>query len=277
MKRFALPIGVITALVIAVLFALNSGRDKNIEPTLVENTEVVVALPEPTNDEESSAEENQEKIQKKNKVNEIIKASADPKNLSEEFIENIVTGENVPEGYYDELLADGYTFNNPKPIPEEWITETAGEGYPATIDWEMAYNQLPESYILPGKFYSNTNVIPDYMYGHSKRVITIDILDSNISFLDKISFTEWFNINYGYNFNFITPMKSYNSGKDFWQILITDGEINDLIQLKQDMESRYSLSVQYNTTDHPKYRGTEELERLNKAARSSKLFKIRKD
>lgn len=277
MKKFALPMGVITALVIAVLFALNSGRDKNTEPTLVENTEVVVALPEPTNDEESSAEENQEKIQKKNKVNEIIKASADPKNLSEEFIENIVTGENVPEGYYDEVLVDGYTFNNPKPLPEEWITETAGEDYPATIDWKMVYNQLPESYILPGKIYSSTNIIPEYMYGHSKRVITIDLRKASLNFSDKTKFTEWLNTHYGYKFYFIEYIKGYNTNKGIWQILITEGEIDDLIQFKSDLVNSYSATTEYDTVDHPKYRGTEELERLNKAASNSKLFKIRKD
>ena len=63
------------------------------------------------------------------------KNKSEAKEEKEKVVINTITGENVPEGFYDEILADGYTYNNPKPIPENWIIEPAGDGYPATIDY----------------------------------------------------------------------------------------------------------------------------------------------
>ena len=63
------------------------------------------------------------------------KNKSEVKEEKEKVVINTITGENVPEGFYDEILADGYTYNNPKPIPENWIIEPEGDGYPATIDY----------------------------------------------------------------------------------------------------------------------------------------------
>lgn len=80
------------------------------------------------------------------------------------------TGE-VPEGFYDTKLADGYTYNNPQPIQDDWIVKPAGDGYPATVD----ERKLSDSWVVPKykEIYSETYQNPWAAYGFNYRHILI--------------------------------------------------------------------------------------------------------
>ena len=173
----------------------------------------------------------------------------------EKVVINTVTGENVPEGFYDETLADGYTYNNPKPINEEWIMVEAGDNYPATIRDPITYwNQgdlPPESWNIPnylGKEYDGTNFDDaKFMYGTMKRFITIKFLDNQTKPQSKEEFTQWFSQNYGYNFVFYQQYKdsALNTGKTAWRILVIDAtvdKINNIYMSLNKQPQRFSIS-----------------------------------
>ncbi len=204
------------------------------------------------------------------KINE-NKNKSEAKEEKEKVVINTITGENVPEGFYDEVLADGYTYNNPKPIPESWIMKPAGDGYPATIDYYKFFDEASESQTLPGKIGSKTE-IPDYMYGYSQRAITISFKNGNGNLHNKSEFTNWFNDNFDLNFSFLTVNKSYNYGGWLWGIYITEGDLQDIKNIQSKISNSYDVRVTNFSLYLLKYRGTKELEKFREVNKNSGLF-----
>lgn len=185
----------------------------------------------------------------------LIDQKQNTSNEEQSIIINTITGENVPEGFYDEVLADGYTYNNPKPINEEWIMVKAGDNYPATIRDPIKYwNQgdlPPESWNIPnylGKEYDGTNFDDaKFMYGTMKRFITIKFLDDQTKPKSKEEFTQWFSQNFGYDFIFYQQKVSseVNTGRTAWRILVLDATVDNInniyISLNEEQE-HFSIS-----------------------------------
>ena len=188
-----------------------------------------------------------------------------------QVIINAYTGENVPIWFYDKVLADGYTYNNPKPIPESWIMEPAGDGYPATIDYYKFFDEASESQTLPGKIGSKT-AIPDYMYGYSARTLNISFRTKPDSISSKADFTKWFKDNYDLDFLYLTMSKAQNYGGRLWSIYVTEGELDDIKTIQSDIISNYHVRVTNLSLYLPIYRWTDELEKFREINKSSGLF-----
>lgn len=193
-------------------------------------------------------------------------------NEEESIVINAYTGENVPEGFYDEVLADGYTYNNPKPIPESWIIEPAGDGYPATIDYYKFFDEASESQTLPGSIGSKT-AIPDYMYGYSPRTLDISFRTKPDSVSSKADFAKWFKDNYDLDFLYVTMNNSHNYGGRLWSIYVTEGDLQDIKTIQSEISSNYHVRVTNLSLYLPKYRGTDELKNyINIDNSSYRLF-----
>jgi hypothetical protein len=201
----------------------------------------------------------------------LIDQKQNTSNEEESIIINTITGENVPEGFYDQVLADGFTYNNPKPIPESWIIEPAGDGYPGTIDYYKFFDEASESQTLPGKIGSKT-AIPDYMYGYSPRTLDISFRTKPDSVSSKADFAKWFKDNYGLDFLYVTMNDSHNYGGKLWSIYITEGELEDIKNVQSDIISNYHVRVTNLSLYLKKYRGTDELENFREINKNSGLF-----
>ena len=253
------PIVIVSIVILLGLgyFAWQSNQVSDVNNTGTESqTEVTNIVNDSSNNLDVKIDENKNK--------------SEAKEGKEKVVINTVTGENVPEGFYDEVLADGYTYNNPKPIPESWIIEPAGEGYPATIDYYKFFNEASESQTLPGKIGSKT-AIPDYMYGYSQRAIYISFKSMN--FENKNDFSKWFNDKYNVSFVFINQSNLSNQGGKGWAIFIND-ELNfsELNTLVNDMKSEDIAYIFNKSLYLLKYRGTDELEKFREINKNSGLF-----
>ena len=256
MKKLLL-ISLIVILLGLGYFAWQSNQVSNVNnPETKSQTEVINIVNDSSNNLDVKIDENKNK--------------SEAKEGKEKVVINTVTGENVPEGFYDEILADGYTYNNPKPIPENWIIESAGDGYPATIDYYKFFDEASESQTLPGKIGSKT-AIPDYMYGYSQRAIYISF--KSINFEKKNDFSKWFNDKYNVSFVFIKQSNLSNQGGKSWAIFIND-ELNfsELNTLVNDMKSEDIAYIFNKSLYLPKYRGTDELKKFREINKNSGLF-----
>ena len=256
MKKFALPMGVLAILIAGVLLLMN--QKEEVVPTADKEKVVSDVQTEDDNISEVIINKKTSKVSSKEVNNE------------KKYI-NTITGENVPAGFYDEILADSYTYNNPKPIPEEWITKPAEDDYPATIDYYKFIDEASESQTLPGTIGSKT-LIPDYMYGYSGHSINIYFSKKYDKISNKSDFTNWFSNNYSLNFQFIQKNKSYNWGGQLWSIYITEGDVNDIKSIMSDIKKNYDVDINHISLYLPKYRHTEELKRLKKTDSNARIF-----
>jgi hypothetical protein len=203
MKKFALPIGVLAILIAGTLFFIN--QKEEVVPAadneiVVSDTQTEDAKVSDVNGEEGQNVEEATKVDSE-EVNEIKEVN------NEKVIINPITGESHPASYYDEVLADGYTYNNPAPIPEDWIIKPATDEYPATLDYDTIYDNLPESYLLPGNTSGMFSMVPKYMHGYGPRIL---FLRNEDGFANKTNFLDWLRQYTDSNIYFVAESK-YNN------------------------------------------------------------------
>lgn len=193
----------------------------------------------------------------KNKSNkeEIEKVTISSK--SHEIV-NPITGETHPASYYDEILADGYTYNNPAPIPENWIIEPATDEYPATLDYDKLKDTLPESYIHNGRITKHFTMVPDYMIGYNPRIL---LLNTEQKFATKKDFLNWLSNYIDSDIYFISESEFDNkNGGTNWNIFIKSSNIEDVYNSYDNLTKEEKLYMRVSSFYLPKYKGTKELE-----------------
>ncbi len=134
---------------------------------------------------------------------------------------DIQTGHNIPEGCFDRITEDGYSYNSPKPIQEDWITEPAWEWYPATVD----KINLTSSRVVP-------RWCKIYQINSDK---TSDINWLNLRFFRYIKESNWFSKK-----DFSIWLKNYTNlefvfAKEYWEkysILITGWKLDEVREIK---------------------------------------------
>ena len=241
MKKFALPMGVLAIIIAGVLFFMN--QQEEVIPAA--DNEIVVS---DTQAEDSKV--SQVSSEKKQTNVKSAKVDSDEVNEKKELdnkkvIVNTITGENVPEGFYDEVLEDGYTYNNPKPLEEAEIF------FPATLDFPktIKFNPLSTSYFVPnypGQKYLGNYENTEYMYGTNYRVLDIEFNNPASKASNKSDFTKWAT-QYGIEFIFIQYDKSsyLNTGATGWRILVTNFDINTLKKTIENINNEEVVEANY--------------------------------
>jgi len=196
----------------------------------------------------------------KNK-NTITKEEEKDKNIvsskSHEIV-NPITGEVHPASYYDEVLADGYTYNNPAPIPDDWVIESATDKYPATLDYEKIRATVSESYLLPGKISTMFSMVPEHMHGYTPRIL---FLRNENGFNTKKDFLTWLSQYTDSDIYFISESKYNNrDGGKTWNIFMMEKNMNAIYDTYFRIKSDVMVSVRPWNQYLPQYRGTKKLQ-----------------
>jgi hypothetical protein len=230
------------AIIIAGVLAFINQKEKIIPAA---DNEIVVS---DTQTEDAKVSEVSKETEKTNERSAKVDSGevSEAKELNnEKVIINTLTGENVPAGFYDKILADGYTYNNPKPIEEAEVF------FPATLDFPktIKFNPLSTSYFVPnypGQKYLGNYKNTEYMYGTNYRILDIGFNDSLSKVFSKSEFTKWIN-QYGIDFLFVQQYKSsdLNTGRTGWKILVINLEINTLKETIKNINNKGVVKIDY--------------------------------
>jgi len=241
MKRFALPMGGLVILIAGVLFFIN--QKEEVVPTA--DNEIVVSNVQTEGDNVSEVSREAEKTNEKSAKVDSGEVSEAKEVNNEKVIINTLTGDNVPAGFYDEVLEDDYTYNNPKPLEEAEIF------FPATLDFPktIKFNPLSTSYFVPnypGQKYLGNYENTEYMYGTNYRVLDIEFNNPASKASNKSDFTKWAT-QYGIEFIFIQYDKSsyLNTGATGWRILVTNFDINTLKKTIENINNEEVVEANY--------------------------------
>jgi hypothetical protein len=241
MKKFALPMGVLAILIAGLLFFTN--QQEEVIPTV--GNEIVVSDTQTEDAKVSKVSKETEKTNEKSAKVDSGEVSEAKEVNNEKVIINTLTGDNVPAGFYDEVLEDDYTYNNPKPLEEAEIF------FPATLDFPktIKFNPLSTSYLVPnypGQKYLGNYKNTEYMYGTNYRILDIEFNNPASKASNKSDFTKWAN-QYGIEFIFIQQYKSsdLNRGKTSWKILVTNFNINTLKETIGNINNEGIVEIDY--------------------------------
>ncbi len=254
MKRFALPMGGLVILIAGVLFFIN--QKEEVVPTA--DNEIVVSNVQTEGDNVSEVSREAEKTNEKSAKVDSGEVSEAKEVNNEKVIINPITGETHPVGFYDKVLEDGYTYNNPAPIPEDWIIEPATDEYPATLDYDTIYDNLPESYLLPGNTSGMFSMVPKHMHGYSPRVL---FLRNKNGFTNRTEFLNWLSQYTDSDIYFVAESKFNNrDGGRNWNIFIREGNMDTIYNSYSLLKQEENISIRISNPYLPQYRGTKELE-----------------
>ena len=222
----------------------NTGTESQAElPNIVNDSSNNLDVKIDENKNKSEAKEEKEKDIISSKSNEIV---------------NPITGEIQPASYYDEVLADSYTYNNFAPIPEDWIIEPATDEYPATLDYEKMRATVSESYLLPGKISTMFSMVPEYMHGYTPRIL---FFRNENGFNNKKEFLTWLSQYTNSDIYFISESKYNNrDGGKNWNIFITENDMEAIYDTYSRIKSDTMVSIRPWNQYLPQYRGTKELQ-----------------
>lgn len=246
MKKLVIPVSILSLVAVGIILSLPKDEVET------ENTQIVQT-------------QNKEEIENKNKNTssqeqekpvepEIVTTAS----TSTGEIVNPITGESHPASYYDEVLADGYTYNNPAPIPEDWIIEPATDEYPATLDYDTIYDNLPESYLLPGNTSGMFSMVPKHMHGYSPRVL---FLRNKNGFINKTEFLDWLSQYTDSDIYFVAESEYNNrDGGRNWNIFIKEGSMDTIYNSYSLLTQQEDISIRMSNPYLPQYRGTKELQ-----------------
>lgn len=249
------PIVIVSIIILLGLgyFAWQSNQVSDVNNTEAKSqTEVTNIVNDSSNNLDVKIDENKNKSEaKEGKEKDIISSK------SHEIV-NPITGETHPTSYYDEVLADGYTYNNPAPIPEDWIIEPATDEYPATLDYDKLKDALSESYIHNGRITKHFTMVPEYMVGYNPRIL---LIYSKNGFDTKRDFVSWISQYTDANISFVSESGSQiRDGAKNWGILIHDSKVSDSYNLYTRLTTDTTLSIRVSSFYLPQYRGTKELQ-----------------
>jgi len=160
-------------------------------------------------------------------------------------------------------LADGYTYNNPKPFDISIVTQNDNPYVPGYITEDQVKN-LSESWLVPN--YPSEEYTGDFMYkytmGTNYHEINIGFpYGSELAMMEgKEAFTKWFQSEYGYDFVFVRYRNYTNSSKlnkyRYWNILITGENLHTIKLLSSNLEEEFSAGGSNSHYNLHKYRGT---------------------
>lgn len=255
MKKFALPIGVLAILIAGVLFFMN--QKEEVVPTT--NNEKVVSDVQ-TEGDNNVSEVSREEEQNNKEVTKVasVEVNETKEVNNEKVIINPITGKTHPASYYDEVLVDGYTYNNPAPIPEDWIIEPATDEYPATLDYEKMRATVSESYLLPGRISTMFSMVPEHMHGYTPRIL---FLRNKDGFTNKTEFLEWLRQYTDSDIYFVAQSKYNNrGGGKNWNIFIKEGSMDSIFDSYSKLKTDSMVSMRAWNQYLPQYRGTKELQ-----------------
>jgi hypothetical protein len=160
-------------------------------------------------------------------------------------IVNTITGENVPEGFYDEVLSDGFTYNNPKPLDLSLVIPNENPNVPGHINEKDYYANISASQLVPDyplNSFDGTRNSVKYVgatnYHHMN--ISFDYRDPDNFPIGKEAFTKWFQGKYGKDFVFTG--KNNFPNEDFpreshFSIIVFGGDINEMKQIGSDLDN----------------------------------------
>jgi len=249
------PIVIVSIVILLGLgyFAWQSNQVSNVNnPETKPQSEVTNIVNDSSNNLDVKIDENKNKSEvKEEKEKDIISSKSNE-------IVNPITGETNPASYYDEVLADGYTYNNPKPIPESWIIEPAGDEYPATLDYEKMRATVSESYLLPGRISTMFSMVPEHMHGYTPRIL---FLRNENGFNSKKEFLTWLSEYTDSDIYFISQSKYNNrDGGKNWNIFMMEKNMDAIYDSYSEIKTDSMVSMRPWNQYLPQYRGTKELE-----------------
>jgi hypothetical protein len=160
-------------------------------------------------------------------------------------IMNTITGENVPEGFYDEVLSDGYTYNNPKPLDLSLVTPNENPNVPGHINEKDYYAHISASQLIadyPLNSFDGTHQSVKYAGATNYSHLSIHLRSKDEANypIGKEAFTKWFQGKYGKDFVFtgedISSNEDFNQ-KGIFSIIVIGGDIDELNAIVIDMKS----------------------------------------
>ena len=247
------PIVIVSIVILLGLgyFAWQSNQVSNVNnPETKSQTEVTNIVNDSSNNLDVKIDENKNKSEAKEEKDIISSKSNE--------IVNPITGETNPASYYDEVLADGYTYNNPAPIPENWIIESATDEYPATLDYDKLKDTLPESYIHNGRITKHFTMVPDYMIGYNPRIL---LLNTEQKFATKKDFLNWLSKYTDSDIYFVSEADFNNrDGGKSWNIFLKSSNMEEVYNSYYNLTKEEKLYMRVSSFYLPKYRGTKELQ-----------------
>ena len=254
MKKFALPMGVLAIIIAGALFFIN--QKEKVAPTA--DNEIVVSDTQTEDAKVSEVSKETEKTHEKSAKVDSDEVSEKKELNNEKVIINPITEETHPVGFYDKVLEDGYTYNNPAPIPEDWIIEPATDEYPATLDYEKMRATVSESYLLPGRISTMFSMVPEHMHGYTPRIL---FLRNKNGFTNKAEFLDWLRQYTDSDIYFVSESKYNNrGGGKNWNIFIKEGSVDSIFDSYSKLKTDSMVSMRAWNQYLPQYRGTKELQ-----------------
>lgn len=248
MKKLVIPISILALATVGFILLLPNDKVEK----------------EPKNTQEVVQTQNNEEIENKNQntssqeQEQAVESEVVTTSTSTGEIVNPITGETHPASYYDEVLADGYTYNNPAPIPEDWIIEPATDEYPATLDYEKMRAAISESYLLPGKISTMFSMVPEYMHGYTPRIL---FFRNENGFTNKTEFLSWLRQYIDSDIYFVAESKYNNrDGGKTWNIFMIEKNMNAIYDSYSRIKTDSMVSMRPWNQYLPQYRGTKELQ-----------------
>lgn len=234
MKKVGIVMGVVILGVAGVYYSLSASKNP---------------------DQQQSLQTQLEEVTQQNKNTSSTSSSAKSKQSVQKPIMNTITGENVPEGFYDEVLSDGYTYNNPKPLDMSLVTPNENPNIPGHINEKDYYANISVSQIVPDYplntfdgTYDSVKYTRATNYNHIE--MTLRSKDEANYPIGKEAFTKWFKGRYGKDFVFTGEDMSSNEDfnqKGIFSIIVIGGDVNELKDIVNDMKSVKIFADNLNT------------------------------